>query len=73
MINHLRTIGLTVNESDPGVFFWVLMESTEDATVYAELVASFVSFSTYAQALDAGVAALKSFITDLAIGPRLAG
>ena len=40
MTDHLRSIAVTVDEPDPGVFHWVLMESTEDASVYEELEAS---------------------------------
>lgn len=73
MTDHLRNIALSVDEPDPGVFHWVLMESTEDATVFGELDASEESFPSYQLALRAGVAALERLTQDLQTGPRAPG
>lgn len=73
MTDHLRNIALTVDEPDQGVFHWVLIESTEDASVYGELAASEESFPSYDRALQAGVEALKKYSADLQQGPRAAG
>jgi hypothetical protein len=73
MTDHLRNISLSVDEADPGVFHWVLMESTEDATIFADLSASEESFPTYTAALRAGVGALESLAKDPDRGPRAPG
>lgn len=73
MTDHLRNIALTVDEQDPGVFFWVLVESTEDATVFGELEASEESYPSWTLALRAGVAALERLAADLQSGPRAQG
>lgn len=73
MTDHLRNIALTVDEPDPGVFYWVLMESTEDASVFGELQASEESFDSYTTALRAGVTALERFAKDSRAGPRASG
>lgn len=73
MTDHLRNIAVTVDEPDPGVFHWVLIESTEDATVYGELQASEESYDSFAVALHAGVTALERLAEDLKAGPRATG
>jgi len=73
MTDHLRNISLTVDEQEAGVFFWVLMESTQDATVFDELEASEESYPSWTLALHAGVAALERLAPDLKAGPRAPG
>ncbi|MEJ7687946.1 MAG: hypothetical protein WKG52_13700 [Variovorax sp.] len=68
----LRNIALTVHELEDGEFYWVLMEATdyamEDALPYLPLEAASDPQATYANALVAGVAAIrKMFGKD---GPR---
>ena len=70
MTDYLRTISVSVDETDPGSFFWVLMESTEDATIFSDLASAEAPETTWEAALDAGVAALKALAPDRAIGPR---
>jgi hypothetical protein len=61
----LRNIALTVHELEEGEFYWVLMEATdytmEDAPPfpYLPLEASSDPYATYANALVAGVAAIR--------------
>ena len=71
-MSHLRNIALTVHELEEGEIYWVLMEATdyamEDALPYLPIEASSDPYATYANALVAGVAAIrKMFGTD---GPR---
>ena len=73
MTDHLRRIALTVVESDPGAFHWVLIESTEDATVFEDLRASEKSFDTYWDALKAGFESMQAYAQDLQVGPRTSG
>lgn len=70
MTDYLRSIALSVDEPDPGVYHWVLMESTEDAAIFGPLSASEESFSTWSDALHAGVAALELLAQDEKMGPR---
>ncbi|MEB0057067.1 hypothetical protein [Variovorax sp. LG9.2] len=59
----LRNIALTVHELEEGEFYWVLMEGTdyamEDALPYLPLKSATDPQSTYANALVAGVAAIR--------------
>lgn len=70
MTDYLRTISVSVDETDPSTFFWVLMESTEDATIFSDLASAEGPEDTWEAALDAGVAALKALAPDLKSGPR---
>lgn len=70
MNDYHRTVAIHVDEQDPGSFFWVLMECTEDATIFNKLAAAKDPLSTWEAALDAGVTALKSLAQDRATGPR---
>ena len=72
MTDYLRTISVQVDEADPGQFYWILMESTEDATIFGELAAATESAATWGAALDAGVVALKALAKNVAVGPRKA-
>lgn len=69
----LRNIALTVHELEEGEFYWVLMEGTdyamEDALPYLPLEAATDPQSTYANALVAGVAAIRKMFGKE--GPRV--
>jgi hypothetical protein len=62
-MSQLRNIALTVHELEEGEFYWVLMEGTdyamEDALPYLPLEASTDPHTTYANALVAGIAAIR--------------
>jgi hypothetical protein len=71
-MSQLRNIALTVHELEDGEFYWVLLEATdyamEEALPYLPLEAASDPHATYANALVAGVAAIrKLFGKD---GPR---
>ncbi|MGJ7523658.1 hypothetical protein ACSFA0_24500 [Variovorax sp. LT1P1] len=72
MTDHLRRISLSVDEPDPGCFYWLLMESTEDAAIWAELQASEQRYDSYSAALRAGLAVLER-LGSAKFGPRLTG
>ncbi|RZL55783.1 MAG: hypothetical protein EOP70_08935 [Variovorax sp.] len=61
----LRNIALTVHELEEGEFYWVLMEAAEHVDVddevlpYLPLDAASEPHETYANALVAGMAALR--------------
>ena len=40
MTTYLRKISITVDEPDPGHFYWLLLESKEDASVWKALAAA---------------------------------
>ena len=71
-MSQLRNIALTVHELEEGEFYWVLMEGTDyamdEALPYLPLEAASDPQATYANALVAGIAAIrKLFGKD---GPR---
>ena len=65
--NQLRNIALTVHELEQGEFYWVLMEgadndapaAAEESLPYLPLEAAVEPYATYANALVAGVAAIR--------------
>jgi hypothetical protein len=68
----LRNIALTVHELEEGEFYWVLMEgidyAIDDILPYLPLESSPDPYATYANALVAGVAAMRRMFG--ANGPR---
>lgn len=62
-MSHLRNIALTVHELEVGEFYWVLMEgeteTVTEALPYLPLDAAREPHVTYANALVAGVAAIR--------------
>jgi hypothetical protein len=68
----LRNIALTVHELEEGEFYWVLIEGTDhqmdEVMPYVALEASLVPYNSYANALVAGVAAIRRMFGN--DGPR---
>jgi hypothetical protein len=68
----LRNIALTVHELEEGEFYWVLMEATdyamEEALPYLPVESSADPYTTYANALVAGLAAMRRMFGN--DGPR---
>ena len=68
----LRNIALTVHELEEGEFYWVLMEATdyamEEALPYLPVESSADPYATYANALVAGLAAMRRMVGNG--GPR---
>lgn len=62
-MSQLRNIALTVHELEEGEFYWVLMEGMADAMVealpYLPLDAARDPHASYANALVAGLAAIR--------------
>lgn len=62
-MSQLRNIALTVHDLEEGEFYWVLMEGTdyvlEDVLPYLPLEAASDPQASYANALVAGIAALR--------------
>ena len=62
-MSQLRNIALTVQELEDGEFYWVLMEATDyaiaEALPYLPIEAATDPHATYANALVAGVAAIR--------------
>ena len=70
---HLRHLSVWVDEPDPGHFFWVLHESTEDASVWVDIESSPESFLSWTDAFEAGTVALYRMVPDERTGPRASG
>ena len=72
-MSQLRNIALTVQELEEGEFYWILMEATErpveDALPYLPIEAAVDPYYSYANALVAGVAAMRRMFGKE--GPRL--
>jgi len=73
VMTRLRRISFFVDEPVAGAFHWVLHEATEDASVWGEVEASSVSYSTWIDAFDAGNVVLMRLVDDERIGPRSLG
>lgn len=73
MTNHLRRLTVFVDEPDPGTFYWVLIESTDDAAVWSDVKASDESFDTWIQAWHEGSSQLMKLVKNQDIGPRASG
>lgn len=73
MLNHLRHLTVFVDEPEPGHFHWVLIESTEDATVWNDIESSEGSFDMWLDAWVEGGKALLKHVEDERIGPRHSG
>lgn len=73
MANHIRHLAVYIDEPDPGCFHWVLIESTEDASVWLDLEASEESYDLWLDAFTAGNKALLKHVPDERIGPRAPG
>jgi hypothetical protein len=62
-MSQLRNIALTVQELEEGEFYWVLLEATdyvmEEALPYLPIEAAVDPHANYANALVAGVAAIR--------------
>lgn len=72
-MSHARRISVHVDEPDPQVYHWVLMESTQDASVWVDLEASEESYPTWLAALNAGTDALLKLVPNKDRGPLVEG
>ena len=72
-MSQLRNIALTVHELEEGEFYWVLMEATDylmaEALPYLPIEAASDPYASYANALVAGVAAIRKMFGKN--GPRM--
>lgn len=72
-MDHLRHISLHVEEPEPGEFFWVLLESTFDSSVWTEVSAALHAEHTWNNAWSHGSIELMRCVPDRRIGPRAKG
>jgi len=68
-MSYLRKIAVTVDETDPGSFVWLLMEYKHETQTYSQVAAAEEPFATYIHALEGGVRELKRQV-DYRRGPR---
>jgi len=71
--SQLRRISVHVIESDPGRYFWVLLEQGADPSTWRELLASQRPCRHWNHALTDGMAALMDLAGDVREGPRESG
>lgn len=67
MAGPLRAIAVTVEEPEPGAFFWVLLEHGLE---WEELSRAEHSSKFYAKAMASGLLALQAITDNLEVGPR---
>lgn len=73
-MEHLRSIALTVEESSPGQFSWLLLESQGDAIVFdVEIECADEAYPSYVKALKAGYERLAALGENEDRGPRETG
>ncbi|MBJ2154587.1 hypothetical protein [Variovorax sp. IB41] len=72
-MSHIRRIAVHVDEPDPGLFYWVLMEEGDDTSQWVELESADEHYDMWLDALQAGVRALEGYAPDERIGPRASG
>ena len=60
-MTEIRRIAIFVDEPDPGLFYWVLIENDEDAEIWTDLEAAEEPKTTWRSAFDAGSVAPPSF------------
>lgn len=73
VVDHIRHLAIYVDEPDHGCFHWVIIESTEDASVWTDIESSEESFDMWLDAYSAGNGALMKLVEDERVGPRAAG
>jgi len=66
----LRSIAVTVDEPDPGNFYWVLLESQGRDDAFRLLNSAPRGLDTYEGALQEGVNELRRMCAARALGPR---
>lgn len=72
-MQHLRRLSVFVDEPEPGHFYWVLHESTEDTSVWVDVESSAQPYPTWNSAFEVGVTKLYHLVDDERIGPRVPG
>ncbi|WP_341906478.1 hypothetical protein [Polaromonas sp. YR568] len=71
LIDPLRSLALTVEESAPGEFRWRLLERGLRTQAFESLAVSDITFPAYDTALAAGYGELQRLVgPDLQYGPR---
>ena len=70
---HLRRVASYVDEPRQGQYFWVIIESVEDGSVWEELKGSDKIYESWLQAHEAGNAELLKLVENKATGPLAFG
>ena len=70
---HLRHVAVYVDEPDHGLYYWVIIESVGDATVWTDHIVSEEPFTSWQAAWDAGNRELLKLVADPAVGPLAPG
>ncbi len=62
-----------MDEPEPGQFYWVIIESEDDASVWKDLRAAEESFTSWFAAWEMGNKELLKMVVDKKTGPLAAG
>ena len=71
-MTRLRHLSLHVQEPTSHAYFWALMESVDDASVWTQIETALNCEPTWKQAWNAGMRAYHMRVPDDRIGPRVA-
>ncbi|UUZ76814.1 hypothetical protein LP414_04760 [Polaromonas sp. P1(28)-13] len=66
---HLRRVAVFVYEPDPGDFYWVLIESKDDAYMWLDIEGAQEPHPTWIRAFEAGNTTLLKLVADQNMGP----
>lgn len=69
-MNQLRKLALAVDEPEPGEFYWIILESKDDASAWEELSSGMHGYATWREAWSFGIIEYSKMVKDQRIGPR---
>ena len=69
MPSFLRSVAVTVDEPDPGSYYWVLLESGGPGQAFHVLDSARTGHDSYDAALSEGVNQLRQLCRDRRLGP----
>jgi hypothetical protein len=72
-MDHLRRLSLFVDEPEPDHFYWLILESKHDVSVWAEHSSALHGETSWLAAWNAGTLAYIKLVKNKKIGPRTTG
>ena len=72
-MSHLRHLSLFIDEPEHDDFYWVILESKHDVSVWAEHSSAIHGYRTWKEAWVAGSIEYMKLVKDPRRGPRASG
>ena len=69
-MNYLRQLSHHIEEPVPGEFYWVILESKDDPSVWTEFSSAVHGCTTWGDAWAQGVMEYMRLVRDRRVGPR---